>query len=589
MNEKGFTLIELLAAIAIMGLLVVMAFPTMRALQSTNDKKKFQDYGQSMISAAKLYTDSYYEDLFPNGRKNDFATINSKELLKKDLLKDIGISDVTCINDDSYITVAKYKDDFEYCLNMKCTNKNNASSVLYSENNTEGICKSFKTVQVTYYLKVNGAIVRSYTDHIIANDDEYYIKPASVFGYDYAAHHQKFKNWKVEGGSTKYSEGQKVNSSVLSDDLKLEAEIELYTYTITFSGGTGSSGSTSPITCNFDVQCTLPSNGFSNTGLTFDGWTYNGHTYQPGNKVTNLTNTNNGTVQLDAHWRKNQLKIRYNLNGGSIVTGGLAEFSSINSVVYRNGSVYEQVFNNGDIVDLCNYHNPNWIYAEYGCRVAVDGAEWSYGTSKFDEDSKYTTDKFTSLNNGDATITVTLNWTTRTTNPDIYYINYVSRNCKKGSDNTDHNSVGDPYKGRPYRKYILKKYECTCYLNPSGKSCGTQTTDPPLLNEHNMKIFYKKNDDGVSSCKIENGHYNNQNVYTLCIDSSLQFDSSGAGSYHGYLWYNYNAGSSVYHSFSSGWTHSGGNYDVRYKTGTDLTNSAAERKAACNHVCATKY
>ena len=245
--------------------------------------------------------------------------------------------------------------------------------------------------------------------------------------------------------------------------------------------------------------------------------------------------------------------------------------------------------NKGASFDLCNYHNPSWIYSEYGCRVAVDGAEWSYGNKNFDEDVSYTTDNFINLDSGDKTITVTLNWTTTTRTQAVYYINYISRNCKKGSDNTDHNSTGDPYKGRPYRKYLQQKYECTCYLNPNGKSCGSQTTDPPLVNQHNMKIFYKKTDAGVSSCKNENGYRHNQNVYTLCINSSLTFDASGAGLYHGYMWYNYNAGDSVYHSFSSGWTHSGGSYDVRYKTGTDLPNNATERKAACNHACATIY
>ncbi len=41
MNKKGFTMVELLAAVAILGLLTVMAFPTMRALQSRNDQKKY--------------------------------------------------------------------------------------------------------------------------------------------------------------------------------------------------------------------------------------------------------------------------------------------------------------------------------------------------------------------------------------------------------------------------------------------------------------------------------------------------------------------------------------------------------------------
>ena len=39
-NNKGFTMVELLAAIAILGLLMIMAFPTMRAVQSRNEKRK---------------------------------------------------------------------------------------------------------------------------------------------------------------------------------------------------------------------------------------------------------------------------------------------------------------------------------------------------------------------------------------------------------------------------------------------------------------------------------------------------------------------------------------------------------------------
>ena len=88
-KSKGFTMVELLAAVAIMGLLTVMAFPTMRAIQGRNEKKKYEEYGKSMVSAAKLYTDSYADDLFPRGYKNEFAIISSEDLEKKDLLKKI--------------------------------------------------------------------------------------------------------------------------------------------------------------------------------------------------------------------------------------------------------------------------------------------------------------------------------------------------------------------------------------------------------------------------------------------------------------------------------------------------------------------
>ena len=39
-NNKGFTMVELLVAMAIMGLLVIMAFPTIRSIQMNNQEKK---------------------------------------------------------------------------------------------------------------------------------------------------------------------------------------------------------------------------------------------------------------------------------------------------------------------------------------------------------------------------------------------------------------------------------------------------------------------------------------------------------------------------------------------------------------------
>ena len=63
-KSKGFTLIELIVAIAIMGIILLLAFPMMRGIQSSNQDKKFTAYKDSMESSAKLYTDSYQEDMF---------------------------------------------------------------------------------------------------------------------------------------------------------------------------------------------------------------------------------------------------------------------------------------------------------------------------------------------------------------------------------------------------------------------------------------------------------------------------------------------------------------------------------------------
>ena len=63
LDDKGFTLVELLVSMSIMGLLIIMAFPTIRTIQTNNTNSKFEEYGKAAVSAAKLYTDSYAEDL----------------------------------------------------------------------------------------------------------------------------------------------------------------------------------------------------------------------------------------------------------------------------------------------------------------------------------------------------------------------------------------------------------------------------------------------------------------------------------------------------------------------------------------------
>lgn len=139
-NKKGFTIVELLVAMAIMGLLIIMVFPIIRAIQTNNTNTKYQEYGNSAISAAKLYIDSYEEDMFESDiDASQMKKIYFDELVKKGLLKDINISDSTYIEESS-ITVVRYKDDFSYCLHLVCRSGNSSSNPVYEENNRKGSC-----------------------------------------------------------------------------------------------------------------------------------------------------------------------------------------------------------------------------------------------------------------------------------------------------------------------------------------------------------------------------------------------------------------------------------------------------------------
>ena len=58
-TNKGFTMVELLVAMVILGLLILMAFPTIRAIQANNRKSNFEQFGKTVLSASKLYVDRY--------------------------------------------------------------------------------------------------------------------------------------------------------------------------------------------------------------------------------------------------------------------------------------------------------------------------------------------------------------------------------------------------------------------------------------------------------------------------------------------------------------------------------------------------
>ena len=64
MKKRGFTLAELLVTIVILGIITGLSIPVIRGLQASQSEKRYSIYVDSVNSAAKLYTDSYSEDLF---------------------------------------------------------------------------------------------------------------------------------------------------------------------------------------------------------------------------------------------------------------------------------------------------------------------------------------------------------------------------------------------------------------------------------------------------------------------------------------------------------------------------------------------
>ena len=118
-NNKGFTLVELLVVIIILGIITGLSFPVINQLKQRNTDSRFETYQKALVSGAKLYIDSYEEDLFGYNTAG-CAYISFEKLKDKELAKDITIDDVSCDTENTFVKVVKFQGNFIYKAYLGC-------------------------------------------------------------------------------------------------------------------------------------------------------------------------------------------------------------------------------------------------------------------------------------------------------------------------------------------------------------------------------------------------------------------------------------------------------------------------------------
>ena len=160
--KNGFTLIELLATVVILGIIIAMAFPMLRRISEDNMNRKLKTYANSVESSAKLYVDSYSEDLF--GRdKSGIVCLTYDELKSKSLIKDISDNDISCNSNKTIVQVTKLGDAYTYDVQLGCTNSKNSdeSNLIIFPKNSNLKCETSSTT-LKYDLNVSPG---KYTDN----------------------------------------------------------------------------------------------------------------------------------------------------------------------------------------------------------------------------------------------------------------------------------------------------------------------------------------------------------------------------------------------------------------------------------------
>ena len=146
-NNRGFSLVELLVAIVILGIITGMSWPVIRRLQEDNTYRKYTNYGEILISAAKLYVDAYEKDFFlydddidklsdeeleeyrkkgqlMEGHKQ-CVFITFQDFKERSLIKDINMENVSCYSDYTFVRVIRDGKKYSYKYYLGCGRRNN--------------------------------------------------------------------------------------------------------------------------------------------------------------------------------------------------------------------------------------------------------------------------------------------------------------------------------------------------------------------------------------------------------------------------------------------------------------------------------
>ncbi len=123
-----------------------------------------------------------------------------------------------------------------------------------------------------------------------------------------------------ENGSKNYEVTNTVNGTFIDTNYPsktLYAVFTANTYKVVFNNN-GGSGTKTELTCTYDKDCKLSTEGFTKEGYTISGWSKTSEgeiEYTADATVRNLVET--GSITLYAKWSANTYTITYNANGGT--------------------------------------------------------------------------------------------------------------------------------------------------------------------------------------------------------------------------------------------------------------------------------
>ena len=252
----------------------------------------------------------------------------------------------------------------------------------------------------------------------------------NAFGYDA---NRLYKHYFEYG----LKEGRRISQYISSDIYNTEGNKTIYAgwksvvYKINYNanGGTGTMESDN---AEFGTNVTIRSNGFTRDGYTFAGWTTksdgtdDGYGWTGWSGTWNYVDGQNGIaenkLELYARWKKNNVYIKLNANGGSVTKetskGGTYTTDS-SGIISRNGkNIFHTIGYGGNLGSdgLANYNNKDWLYITLTGFTTNKNQEWiclsgcTTSGKVYSQYEAYSSGDFCDARDKSCTVVLGVNW-----------------------------------------------------------------------------------------------------------------------------------------------------------------------------------
>lgn len=161
MNKKAFTLIEIIGVIVIIGLVLMIVFPTLSKLMLSNNIKKYDNYYLMIEEASRVYASTMQDKMGPS-TQSGCAEFTLNDLIEKEYLQEYNDKNTTCEMVTANIRVKNNKGKISTYFKLKCSDDNpNTTDYIKGEEDIGNCIAYAKTEQNSLYQTIKSSITNT--------------------------------------------------------------------------------------------------------------------------------------------------------------------------------------------------------------------------------------------------------------------------------------------------------------------------------------------------------------------------------------------------------------------------------------------